>query len=107
MPEEAPLTRKDALILLTEFQDILPELESREADEEVARRVRTLLESLGRLPIPAQLRKEHLREIRGWTELLLEESPDPEEEAGPGSTATLLRKRIQELHTLVEGGAEA
>ena len=105
--EETPLTREDALILLTEFTEILPELESGDADEETARHIRKLLESLERLPIPAHLREEQVREIKGWTELLLEESQDPEEGAGPGSTATLLRDRIQELHTLVDGGAEA
>lgn len=103
---EPPLTREDSLLLLTEFTELIPELESGKAEEELARQARMLIESLERLPVAAHLRKEHVREIRGWTELLLEESPDPEEKAGPGSTAALLRDRIQELHTLVEGGSE-
>lgn len=60
MTEETPLTREDALILLDEFDDILPELETGRMDEESATHVRKLVASLRRLPLPDGVREEHM-----------------------------------------------
>ena len=103
MTDDKPLTREDALILLDEFQKALPELESGDVDPALSEELDRFAHGLRRLPLPEDVLEEHVPEIEGWTELLLEGS-DEEERAGVGSVPTLLESRIQRLRMMVDAG---
>jgi hypothetical protein len=101
MTEEEQLTTEEALILLDEFQGLLPALEGGEAEEEVAEQARLLVSGLWRLPLPADILEDHVREIEGWVEALLE-MDDEELESGVGSIPTFLDERLYRLRMMVD-----
>ena len=106
MTDEELLTREDALILVDDFLSTIPELEEKEPGDETKDHVHRLLDGLQRLPLSPDIREDRVKEIWGWTEILLEREGGGEEEAGQGSDATLLRKRLRELRRKLEGDAE-
>ena len=106
MTDEELLTREDALILVDDFLSTVPDLEGQKLEDEAKEHVHRLVEGLHRLPLPPDVRGDRVKEIRGWTEVLLEREGGGEEEAGQGSDATLLRKRLRELRRKLEGDAE-
>ncbi len=101
MTEEEHLTTEEALTLLDEFQGLLPALESGETEGEVAEQARLLVSGLWRLPLPANILEDHVREIEGWTNALLE-MDDEEAESGVGSIPTFLDERLYRLRMMVD-----
>jgi len=100
--ENESLTPEDALIFLDEFLDAVRSLEEGKPDEETKRHVRRLVDTLNRLPLPPDVLEDHAKEIRGWTELLLQADIPSGEEPGEASDATLLADRLRVMRRMVD-----
>ncbi len=103
MANEAPLSREDALILLDDFQAILPRLASGDVDDDLVDQATRLIRSLDRLPLPPDVLEDRVKEMGAWTDLLLEGRGE-DDQAGPAPVSTLLEDRIVRLRSMVDTG---
>lgn len=62
-----------------------------------------LVRSLRHLPLPPDLLEDHLGEIKGWTEALLERREE-ERKTNVGSIPTFLEERLHRLRMMMDAG---